>query len=62
VEADGRKQVYVEADGKVRLQPVDLGVTIGDQIEVQGLATGTRVVIRPPEGLVSGRAVTEEEK
>lgn len=62
VEAGGRQHVYVVEAGKVRLHPVDLGEKIGDQIEVRGLEAGTRVVIRPPQGLVSDRAVKEEAK
>lgn len=62
LESGGRKQVYVVEDGKVRLQHVDTGAKVGDQIEIRGLDAGTRVVIRPPEGLVDGRAVTEEAK
>lgn len=62
VEIGGQTQVYVVADGKVRLEPVKLGEKIGDQVEVHGLEAGTRVVIRPPLGLANGRAVTEETK
>lgn len=62
VETAGRKQVYVVADGKARLRPVDLGAKMGNQIEVRGLDAGTRVVLRPPEGLVDGRAVKQEAK
>ena len=59
-EVGGRNQVYVVEDGKARLRRVDIGTKVGDQIELHGLDAGTRVVIRPPEGLSDGRAVTEK--
>lgn len=59
-EAEGRKQVYVVEDGKARLRHLATGAKVGDQIELLGLDVGTRVVMRPPEGLTDGRAVTEE--
>lgn len=62
VEGGGRQQVYVVEDGKARLQPVELGEKIADQIAVRGLVAGTRVVVRPPEGLLSGQPVKEESK
>jgi RND family efflux transporter MFP subunit len=62
VEEGGRQQVYVVENGKARLQPVDLGMKVGDQIEVRDLKAGTRVVIRPPEDLVDGRAVKQATK
>jgi len=61
-EADGIKQVFVVEDGKARLRRVDHGPKVGGQIEVRGLDVGTRVVIRPPEGLIDGRAVKAKEK
>jgi RND family efflux transporter MFP subunit len=61
-DANGSKQVYVVEDGKARMQRVDLGVKLGDQIEVHGLDAGTRVIIRPLEGLADGRAVKEGSK
>jgi len=62
VEEGGRQQVYVVENGKARLQPVDLGMKVGDQIEVRDLKAGTRVVIRPPEDLDDGRAVKQATK
>lgn len=57
VDVNGRKHVYVVQDGKARLRTADFGSTYGDLIEVRGIEVGTRVVIRPPEGLADGRAV-----
>jgi RND family efflux transporter MFP subunit len=61
-EDGGRQQVYVFENGKARLQPVDLGIKVGDQIEVRDLKAGTRVVIRPLEDLVDGHAVRQATK
>lgn len=62
VEVDGRQHVYVIDNGKARLRSVDLGAKVGDQIEVRDLNAGTRVVIRPSEDLVDGRAVRQATK
>jgi len=55
-------QVFVVDGRKVHIKPVKLGKKIGDQVAVEDLSVGTRVVIRPPQGLADGRAVTEETK
>lgn len=62
LEAGGQTQVYVVAGGKVHLEPIKLGKKIGDQVAVQGLAVGTRVVIRPPQNMADGQPVSEETK
>ncbi len=59
---DGDPHVFAIEDGEARLRRIETGAQIGDQIEVMGLAAGTRIVIRPPAGLVDGRAVTAEVK
>jgi RND family efflux transporter MFP subunit len=61
-EVDGRQHLYVVEEGKARLRSVDLGAKIGDQIEVRDLKAGTRVVVRPLEDLVDGRAVKQATK
>jgi RND family efflux transporter MFP subunit len=61
-EVDGRHHIYVVEGGKARLRPVEIGAKVGDQIEVRDLSAGTRVVVRPPEDLVDGRAVRQAEK
>lgn len=62
VEVDGRQHVFAVENGKARLRSVDLGAKVGDQIEVRDLNAGTRVVIRPSEDLVDGRAVRQATK
>ena len=62
VEVRGRPQVYAIEDGKARLRPVELGAKLGDQVEVRGLAAGTRVVLRPPANLRDGQPVKDDEK
>ena len=62
VDAGGGKQIFVIQSGKAHLRPVELGAKVGDLIEVRGLDAGTRVVLRPVEGLMDGRAVKQESK
>lgn len=57
VEVDGRKQIFVVENGKARLRSVEFGTSMGEQIEVRGLATSTRILIHPPAGLSDGRTV-----
>ena len=61
-EVDGRQNVYVVENGKAQLRRVDLGAKVGDQVEVRDLKAGTRVVLRPPQDLVDGHAVTQADK
>ncbi len=61
-ESDGRHHLYVVENGKARLRSVDLGAQVGDQIEVRDLKAGTRVVVRPLDDLVDGRAVKQATK
>ena len=58
----GGPQVYVVDDGRVRLEKVELGASIGEQVEVRGLVAGTTVILHPPPGLRNGRAVVPEAK
>lgn len=60
IAADGRKVVYVVDDGKARLRAVELGMAMGDHVELRGLEAGTRVVVRPPSDLTDGRPVKLE--
>jgi RND family efflux transporter MFP subunit len=49
----------VDADGRVRLEPVSAGASSGDRIEVlAGLADGRQVVTSPPASLSDGARVT----
>ena len=62
LDSEGRKQVFVIADGKAQLRNVTLGATAGDKVEVRSLAAGTRVIVRPPNLLRNGRSVSEGAK
>lgn len=62
VAAGADQTVFVAENGKARLQKVSTGKRIGGQVEVSGLAAGTRVIVRPPEGLADGRAIEEAVK
>lgn len=54
--ADGA--VWLIKDGRARAQPVKTGAAGEEMIEiVSGLATGTNVIVDPPEGLKDGRRV-----
>lgn len=62
VNVAGTPQVYVADDGKAQLEKVELGARVGEQVEIRGLAAGTRVILDPPLGLRSGRAIVPEAK
>lgn len=56
---DGRKVVYVVRDGKAVETAIQTGATYGDVLEVkQGVKPGDKVVIKPPERLRDGAAVS----
>jgi len=58
--ADGKT---VEASGgRSLLTPVTIVGKVGDLMQVDGVAPGTRIVIGPPADLASGRAVTPVKK
>jgi multidrug efflux pump subunit AcrA (membrane-fusion protein) len=55
----GRAQVFVVADGHVKLRQVRVGKDSGLSVEVlSGLSEADEVVVRPPGGLVDGAEVT----
>ena len=58
-ERDGATVVFVvDADGRVRQQPIEPGEVIGGQREVHsGLSAGEQVVTDPPAGLADGDQV-----
>jgi RND family efflux transporter MFP subunit len=59
VERGGRKVVFLVRDGKAVEMPVDTGPSIGDMVEVtKGARPGDKVVLRPPEKLHDGAAVS----
>jgi hypothetical protein len=56
---DGIHVAVVEADGKVRLVPVQVGRNLGQDVEMlEGLSAAARVVLNPPDSLATGDAVT----
>lgn len=65
VERDGRPVLFVVADGRVRLVPVQAGRKINDLLAVgaeSGLKAGDKVVARPPERLRDGDKVKPAQK
>jgi len=56
------KAATSSSTGKVELTPVSVGAKLGDLVRVDGVAPGTRVVISPPEKLLSGATVTAAKK
>jgi hypothetical protein len=53
------ERVFVELDGRVRLQLVKTGQVVDDLIEIlSGVSAGDRVVVSDTRELVDGRRVT----
>lgn len=59
---DGRRSVYLHADGRVSLRPVTLAGEPEDGLVpvAEGLAGNEQVVLSPPEGLADGAEVRTE--
>ena len=58
VERNGGKAVFVVTDEAARLTPVKTGQTLGDMLEiVDGLKSGERVALSPPDALKDGDSV-----
>ncbi|HZR68256.1 MAG TPA: efflux RND transporter periplasmic adaptor subunit [Burkholderiales bacterium] len=53
----GRNVVFAVRDGRASEVPVETGRTLGDLLEVKGVAAGDRVVLRPDEHLRDGERV-----
>jgi RND family efflux transporter MFP subunit len=62
VARDGRSVVFVIADGRARAAPVTTGAKLGDAVEVSGVKSGDKVVLRPGEKLRDGAAVKPVQK
>ncbi|HTD89182.1 MAG TPA: efflux RND transporter periplasmic adaptor subunit [Burkholderiales bacterium] len=59
VERAGHKVVYVVSDGKAVETPIQTGAGYGDVLEVkQGVKPGDKIVLKPPERLRDGAAVS----
>jgi hypothetical protein len=58
VEREGRRLVFVVRDDRAVATPVELGVTLGDQVEViKGVEAGQKVVANPSSKLHDGAKV-----
>jgi len=53
----GRNVVFAVRDGRASEVPVETGRTLGDLLEVKGVAAGDRVVLRPDEHVRDGERV-----
>ena len=62
VERDGRKLVFVVADGRAKLVTVQPGEKLGDAVAVTGLKPGDKVVLKPLASLKDGAAVKAAQK
>jgi RND family efflux transporter MFP subunit len=56
---EGLRVVVVDAQGKVRLKPVQVGRNFGQNVEVlEGVSATDRLVLNPPDSMADGDAVT----
>jgi RND family efflux transporter MFP subunit len=62
VERDSRKVVFVVRDGKASEVAVQTGEAAGDLVPVNGIKSGERVVLKPPERLRDGAAMSTAAK
>jgi hypothetical protein len=59
IRGDGIKVAAIDAEGRVRLKPVQLGRNYGERVEVVGgVAGGERLVLNPSDSLAEGDAVS----
>lgn len=58
----GENFVFLITDGKAKERKVEIGESVGGMVSVkQGVLAGDKVVVRPPNDLKDGMAVTEKE-
>ena len=57
-ERDGRKVVFVLREGRAVETPVQAGTGSGELVVVTGVRAGDKIVLKPPERLRSGAAVS----
>ncbi|MFA7269321.1 MAG: efflux RND transporter periplasmic adaptor subunit [Sterolibacterium sp.] len=55
---EGRSVVFVIVDGVAHALPVTIGMKIGDLVEVSGLKSGAKAVLKPSENLRDGSKVS----
>jgi membrane fusion protein (multidrug efflux system) len=59
VDLGGRKAVYVVEDGRASRRDVTLGPTVGEEVVIEGLAPGTRVIVEGHHVVGEGQRVEE---
>lgn len=57
VERGARKVVYVVSENKAKEVPVQVGAAVGDLVQVEGVAAGDKVVLKPAERVRDGAQV-----
>ncbi len=57
VKRDGKDVVFVIDNNVARLAPVTVGTKIGDLVQVSGVKSGDKIVLKPSEKLKDGTAV-----
>lgn len=62
IKVNGKESVYLLDNGRVRLMPVTVGVSLGELTEVSGVKPGDKVALRPLNKLKDGRRITLAEK
>lgn len=62
VERDGKAAVFVVTEAKAKLTPVTKGRDIGDLVEVAGVKSGDKIVLKPSEKLADGASVAQAAK
>lgn len=62
VERDGKSSVFVYDGKAVKVVHVSKGRDLGDSVEISGLKSGDRVVLKPGDKLRDGAAVVQAAK
>ncbi|PLX97029.1 MAG: hypothetical protein C0621_00895 [Desulfuromonas sp.] len=63
VDRDGEKVVFLDMEGKARLQPIQTGTVVDDLVEVRnGLVGGERLIVKGQHLLSDGAVVTVVER
>ena len=62
VERDGRRVVFLMADGTAKQVVVTTGEKLGDNLAVSGVAPGDRAVLKPPPALHDGARIKQAQK
>jgi hypothetical protein len=59
---EGASFLYVLREDRVRLTKVETGAKLADLVEVRGVKTGERVVLKPLDKLADGVRVKQVQK